>query len=241
MEVFIAKNRAELDERASDAGAEALRAELLVNDFINVIIAAAPSQTPMLARLVTLPGIDWKRVRIFHQDEYVGIDRNHPASFARYVDEHVVSKVPVKGFYPIDGMCPQDSIRELGRILPLGAAHVAFIGIGENGHVAFNDPPCRMDTRETLIEVRLDTACRNQQFFEGHFPSFEAVPERALTMPMPFLLSARRLIGTVPTARKADAVKRTMATKNDVNTPASFLHDSNCRLFLDNESAANLG
>jgi len=173
------------------------------------VAATGNSQVEFLKHLAAAPGIEWGRTTMFHLDEYIGIPADHPASFRRYLRERFLGRVPVGTVHLVAGDAP-DLAAELVRLNDLirrAAVDVAFIGIGENGHIAFNDPPADFATETPFIVVDLDEACRRQQVGEGWFPSMAAVPRQAVSMSVRQILRAARIVCTVPDARKAQAVK----------------------------------
>ncbi|MCK4879158.1 MAG: glucosamine-6-phosphate deaminase [Bacteroidales bacterium] len=241
MEIFIHQTKEELGKAAALQGARLIRGSLKKMGRATIIVATGASQFEMLSALIK-EEIDWSRVTGFHLDEYIGIPLTHPASFRKYLKERFVDLVPLKAFHYINGEV--DPATEVGRLNGLIAQHhidVAFIGIGENGHLAFNDPPADFETTAPYIEVELDRDCRQQQYNEGWFPSVEEVPRRAISMSVNQILKSGSIICTVPDKRKADAVKR--ATENGVtpDVPASALklHKS-VFLYLDRESSSTL-
>jgi glucosamine-6-phosphate deaminase len=199
------------------------------------------SQFEMLSEL-TKKEVDWSRVTAFHLDEYVGIPVTHPASFRKYLKERFVDVVSPAEFHYIDGEAdPGEECERLNRLIRDLSIDVAFIGIGENAHLAFNDPPADFDTETPYILVHLDLDCRNQQYQEGWFPSIEEVPETAISMSVRQILKSRSIICAVPGPRKAVAVQKTMASDVKPEIPASILstHDD-AWIFLDRESASLL-
>jgi glucosamine-6-phosphate deaminase len=206
-----------------------------------VIFAAAPSQDATLEALIETTGIDWPRVTGMHMDEYVGLSADHPASFRRYLREHLATRVPLRRFQWMDGdqqdaaaVCNryQEQLRQL-------QPKLCLLGIGENGHLAFNDPgEARFDDPDDVRVVTLDRACREQQVAEGHFPDFDAVPRQALTLTVPALMRTPHLIASVPGARKAEAVRKALFDPISEDCPASILRTHpQATLYLDRESA----
>lgn len=219
-------------------GARVIQDAITANGEAFVIVATGASQFEVLECLVGAP-IDWGRVTLFHLDEYVGLPLSHPASFRKYLKERFVDQLPVppKEFHYING--EGDTTAECSRLKELISAvphvDVAFIGIGENSHIAFNDPPADFETAEPYLVVNLDEPCRQQQMGEGWFPTLEDVPAQAISMSCQQMHAAKTVICTVPDQRKAAAVKATLATRTpDPSVPASFLHThSDCTLFVD--------
>ena len=186
--------------------------------------------------------LDWSKVELFHLDEYVGLSDDHPASFRRYLRERLIQPAGITRFHPIDGRGdPSATCDELGRQLAARPIDIAFVGIGENGHLAFNDPPADFETERPYIVVRLDDACRRQQVGEGWFSDIDEVPERAITMSIRQILKARAIVAVVPEARKAAAVRMCLEGEMSPMAPASILRThQDTTLFLDAESAALL-
>lgn len=210
----------------------------------SVIFAAANSQVQALDALAALDGIDWSRVTLFHMDEYLGIDASHPASFRRFLRERVEAKLRPKQFHPIAGDClePLTECERYTRLLRAQPIDLCLLGIGENGHIAFNDPPVAdFADPHTVKLVKLDDDCRQQQVGEGHFPNLAAVPQYAFTLTIPALCSVRRMLCIVPEARKAVAVRDSLRGPVSTACPASFLRrQAHCTLFLDADSASLL-
>ena len=209
-----------------------------------VILATGNSQLAFLRALRGRADVDWQRVRVLHMDEYLGMDERHPASFRRYLREQLVDAVRPLAFYGIAGDAP-DAAAELRRYAGLLAEHApaaCVLGIGENGHLAFNDPPADFGTGEAIHVVALDEACRRQQVGEGHFPSLEAVPTHAISLTVPALLRPPHVLAVVPEARKAPAVRAALEGPVTPACPASILRTAaHARLYLDRDSAALLG
>jgi glucosamine-6-phosphate deaminase len=208
------------------------------------ILATGNSQIEFLQKLVAMPGIDWKKVTLFHMDEYLGMTADHKASFRRYLRERVESLVKPHAFHYIQGdaALPLDEIERYDSLLNAQPIDLCCMGIGENGHIAFNDPPVANFRDKHLLKlVQLDDACKMQQVREGHFPSLEAVNPYAYTLTIPALFKARKVICIAPETRKAAAVKA--ALRDDISTkcPASALRtQSHAVLLLDKDSASQL-
>jgi len=209
-----------------------------------LVVATGASQFEVLAELAATPGIPWGEITVFHLDEYCGLDPGHPASFRRYLRGRFIDRLPAApaSFHEIDGGAdPVAECRRLAALVPAGAFDVALIGIGENGHLAFNDPPADFDVDDPYIVVTLDERCRMQQVGEGWFPTLADVPTRAISMSVRRILATRTLICSVPDARKAQAVQAALEGPVTPSLPASILrqHDR-CVVLLDRESAAGL-
>lgn len=233
---------------AATGRAAATRAAVLVNQIIaqqnscRLVFATGASQFELLAQLTATP-LPWSKITGFHLDEYLGLGPDHPASFCNYLQERVVSKVPLQTFHFINGLTknPERECERLNQAIATATIDLALIGIGENGHLAFNDPPADFETTSPFIVVQLDEACRRQQLGEGWFPSLEAVPRQAISMSIRQILAARHLICTVPDARKAVAVAAAIEGPETPQVPASILRRHPAlELFLDLESASLL-
>ena len=207
-----------------------------------IVAATGASQFDFLDALTAMPGIAWPSVEMFHLDEYVGLGGDHPASFRRYLRERLISKTGITRYHLLDG--EQDAARVaevVGRVLASAPIDVAFVGIGENGHLAFNDPPADFETEQPYVIVTLDERCRRQQVGEGWFASLAEVPAQAISMSVRQILKAREIIGVVPDGRKAEAVKKCVDGEVSPYAPASILRThGNTTLYLDRESAALL-
>jgi len=234
MKTEIFKTKEELGQAAARQGAELINKAIAKNGVANIIVATGASQFEMLASLIR-EDIDWSKVTAFHLDEYIGLPMTHPASFRKYLKERFVSKVPLKEFYYING--EGDISTECSRLNALIARYpidVAFVGIGENGHLAFNDPPADFDIEDPYLEVDLDDDCRKQQLGEGWFNSFEEVPKKAISMSIKQILKSESIICSVPDKRKANAVKNVVLGKVTPDVPASILQTHpQTTLYLD--------
>lgn len=244
MEKHIAATAAHSGEAAAACGAGMLRAVLAERGEATIVVATGASQFDMLATLTAEPGIAWNHVTVFHLDEYVGLPIMHGASFRKYLWERFHSKLPlpVKAFHYINGEAdPAAECARLGALMVAHPVDIAFIGIGENGHIAFNDPPADFETEEPYLVVTLDEACRRQQFGEGWFPGLDAVPHRAISMSVKQILRSASIVCTVPDERKAKAVRDALEGPVTPEVPASILQNhSDLRLFLDGASASLL-
>jgi glucosamine-6-phosphate deaminase len=245
IDVRILPERRQLGEAAATLGAEAIRAAIAARGEACIIVATGASQFDMLASLVAQPGIDWTRVTAFHLDEYVGLPVSHPASFRRYLQERFLA--PLKGaptFFPVDGTAPDPAAeaRRLNALIAGREVDVCFAGIGENCHLAFNDPPADFETTDPYLVVTLDAGCRQQQFGEGWFESLEAVPERAISMSVHQILLSKLIVLTVPDRRKAAAVRDALEGPVTPQHPASILQrHANTVLLMDPPAASLLG
>lgn len=240
MEIFITENKLELGKKAAQKGSDLIRKAIAERGEANIIVATGASQFEMLAALVK-ENINWNVVTGFHLDEYIGIDETHPASFRKYLKERFVSLVPLKEFHFVNGNGAENECKRLGEIINLHPIDVAFVGIGENGHLAFNDPPADFETEEPYIVVNLDDDCRKQQLGEGWFPTFEEVPKQAISMSIKQIMKSKHIICSVPDERKAVAIKNTVKSEVSPLNPASILlNHPNTILLLDKNSASKL-
>jgi glucosamine-6-phosphate deaminase len=244
IELHLTASKAELGRAAARLGADAIRAAIAERGRANIVVATGASQFEMLEALVA-EDLDWSSVTAFHLDEYIDMPATHPASFRRYLSERFTSKLPTLGaFHFIVGDAP-DLDAELARINAVIEEHpidVVFAGIGENAHLAFNDPPADFDAAEPFRVLQLEERCRRQQFGEGWFPTLEDVPTEAISMTIPTIVSGRLIVLAVPDSRKAEAVAATLNGPVTPMVPASILQQHpNCHLFLDPDSAALVG
>ncbi|WP_437188438.1 glucosamine-6-phosphate deaminase [Planctomicrobium sp. SH668] len=242
MNLVLCQDSGELGRLAAETGATALRRAIAEYGESTILVATGASQFETLKALVAAENIDWSRVTVFHLDEYIGIDENHPASFRRYLQERFVSLVPLKQFYPVNGNAdPVEECQRLSQLIEHVRIDLAFIGIGENAHLAFNDPPADFETTVPYLVVNLDDACRQQQFAEGWFESFDAVPKQAISMSVAQILKAHQIVCSVPGERKVRAVQQSLEGPVDPQTPASILQlHPDCSIFLDPQSASGL-
>jgi glucosamine-6-phosphate deaminase len=234
MKTEIFNTKEEMGYAAARYGADLINNAISKRGKANIIVATGASQFEMLASLIT-EDIEWPKVSAFHLDEYIGLPMSHPASFRKYLKERFVSKVPLNEFFYINGErdVNAECIR-LNSIITRYPIDVAFVGIGENGHLAFNDPPADFKIEDPYIQVDLDEACRRQQLGEGWFNSLDEVPERAISMSVRQILKSEYIICSVPDKRKADAVKRVILGDITPDVPASILQTHpNTTLYLD--------
>jgi glucosamine-6-phosphate deaminase len=209
-----------------------------------VILATGNSQIQFLEALIALGGVDWSKLTLFHMDEYLGIDASHKASFRRYMRERVEQRVRPGAFHYLEGdaLLPFDECDRYGALLKAQPIDLCCLGVGENGHLAFNDPPvANFNDRHAVTVAKLDLACRLQQVNEGHFPNLEAVPQYALTLTIPTLCAAKKMICISPEKRKARAIKEALQGPISTACPASILRrQPHATLLLDNDSASLL-
>lgn len=240
MEIIISENKQELGKKAAQKGAELINKAIAKNGKANIIVATGASQFEMLEELVK-KDIEWSDVTGFHLDEYIGIDETHPASFRKYLKERFVSKVSLKEFQFVNGNGAETECKRLGEIITKHPVDVAFVGIGENGHLAFNDPPADFETEEPYLVVNLDDDCRKQQLGEGWFPTFDDVPKQAISMSIKQIMKSEHIICSVPDERKSLAVRNTLKSEVSNMVPASVLQKhASTFLFLDKDSASKL-
>jgi len=207
MEIIISENKEELGRKAAIKGADLIKKAIQEKGAANIIVATGASQFEMLTELVK-QDLDWSKVTGFHLDEYIGIDETHPASFRKYLKERFVSLVPMKEFHFVNGNGAEKECKRLGEIISRHPIDVAFVGIGENAHLAFNDPPADFETEVPYIVVTLDENCRKQQLGEGWFPTFNDVPKQTISMSIRQIMKSEHIICCTPDERKALAVKK---------------------------------
>jgi glucosamine-6-phosphate deaminase len=239
MKINIKDDALEMGKQAAVCGAEAIRRAIAERGRANIIVATGASQFTMLEALVAEP-VDWSKVTGFHLDEYLRIPNTHPASFRKYLKERFVDRVPLAAFHYVNGDAadPRAECDRLGKLIANYPIDVAFIGIGENGHLAFNDPPADFETEQAYLVVNLDEACRRQQMGEGWFATLDDVPKQAISMAVRQILKSQLIVCSVPDARKAAAVHGAVKGPVTPDCPASILQQhANCQLFLDKASA----
>jgi glucosamine-6-phosphate deaminase len=243
MDVKIFDSRLRLAEAASVEAANLVRQAIALRSQAYLIAATGTSQFEFLDALVLQPGIDWGQVTFFHLDEYVGLPKTHPASFRRYLQERIVDRIQPGAFHFLNGDAPDPAAecRRVGELISRQTIDAAFVGIGENGHLAFNDPPADFETEEPYLIVDLDEACRRQQVGEGWFESLEGVPTQAISMSIRQILKASNVLCVVPDQRKATAVRDCLELAVSPLHPASILQQhARATIYLDTESAALL-
>lgn len=231
-----------LGEAAAAQAAAAIRKAITERGEARIIAATGASQFEFLDALTAIPDLDWQKVEMFHLDEYIGLPITHPASFRKYLRERLISKTGLERYHLLDGeQNPNDIIRRAGQAISAKPIDVAFVGIGENGHLAFNDPPADFETEEPYIIVNLDEPCRWQQVGEGWFADLSEVPTQAISMSVRQILKAREIICITPDARKANAVKACFSGEISPLVPASILRTHpHATIYLDQESASLL-
>lgn len=239
----IYDSRDEMGKAAADDAAKILCKLLAEQDEVNVIFAAAPSQNEMLSSLVAHEGIDWSRVNAFHMDEYSGLDKDAPQGFYNFLNRAIFSKLPFRSVHRIS--CDKTADKAIAEYTELLASHpcdLCLMGIGENGHIAFNDPhEADFCDKAVIKAVTLDDTCRMQQVNDGCFASFDDVPRQALTLTVPTLVSAKHIICVVPAKTKANAVKRMLTGDINEQCPATAIRNHiHAALYLDPDSASLL-
>jgi glucosamine-6-phosphate deaminase len=244
LKVIVSRDSKELAARAARDGAELIRRAVAERGRASIILATGASQFDMLSCLVAEPEIPWHRITAFHLDEYAGLPITHPASFRLYLWQRFVSRLPtpLAAFHFINATDdPATECRRLGEVIRRHAIDVAFVGIGENGHLAFNDPPADFETDEPYLVATLDEACRRQQVGEGWFRSFDEVPRQAISMSCRQICKSQAVICTVPDVRKAPAVKACLEGPVSPMAPASILQEHpDATIYLDPPSASLL-
>jgi len=235
-------DKREMATAAADQAAAILRETIQTNGRVRLIAATGAAQFEFLEILTSLPGIDWQQVEMFHLDEYIGLPASHPASFCRFLKERLIQKAGIKKYFLLSGdQDPADVIRRVGQSLLSAPIDLAFVGIGENGHLAFNDPPADFETEEPYLVVTLDEACRRQQLGEGWFATLADVPQRAISMSIRQILKTKKILCIVPDARKAAAVKACFEGEISPLAPASILRTHpKTTVYVDIHSAARL-
>jgi glucosamine-6-phosphate deaminase len=238
----VFEEKGSLGRAAAEQAAGAIRRAIAERGLARVVAASAASQIEFLEALTAMAGIDWKKVELFHLDEYIGLSMTHPASFCRYLQDRLIGKTGITNYHLLNGEDdPAKVIRETNAALSAAPVDIAFLGIGENGHLAFNDPPADFETEEPYIIVTLDQACRQQQVGEGWFADLSAVPTRAISMSVRQVLKARELLAVVPDTRKAKAIQACFDGPISPQAPASILRThENATIYLDRNSAALL-
>ncbi len=239
--VEIFENRKAMGMQAAKDVASKMKELLSIKSEINMIFAAAPSQNDVLKALVEDKTIEWNRVNAYHMDEYIGLDQDAPQGFGNFLKEHIFRLVPFKSVNYIDitATDPEAEAKRYGKLLEKNPTDIVIMGIGENGHIAFNDPPVADFKDEKIVKpVKLDEVCRQQQVNDGCFASIDKVPTHAITLTVPTLVKAPYLFCIVPAPTKAKAVYETLNGNVDEHCPASVLrtHD-NAKLYLDDQSS----
>lgn len=239
----ILKNATSLARAAAEHASASIQKAIAEKHCCRLILATGNSQIEFLEILTGMAGIEWAKVEAFHLDEYVGLAMTHPASFRRYLLERVIRKTGIVKHHFVEGDAADVStaVRQVSLQLTSAPIDLAFVGIGENGHIAFNDPPADFETEDPYIVVELDEACRRQQVGEGWFADLSQVPTRAISMSPQQILKAREVIAVVPDLRKAKAAKLCLEGPINPAAPASILRrHQNATIYLDRDSSSLL-
>jgi len=242
MVLKVFPDKKSLGKAAATQAATAIRRAIYDHGTARVVAATAASQSEFLDALIIEPDIDWARVELFHLDEYIGLPATHPGSFRKMLLERLVHKTGIKKYHLLDGDADlSEVVGRVGRALASAPIDIEFLGIGENGHIAFNDPPADFETEEPYLIVNLDEACRRQQVGEAWFADISQVPKQALSMSVKQILKAKEILAVVPDSRKAQAVKACFEGEISPMAPASILRNHpDATVYLDGQSSALL-
>ena len=244
MLIRVFNDKLTLGRAAAEQAATAIRRALTERGEARIIAATAASQLEFLDALTNASGIDWSKVEAFHLDEYIGLPITHPGSFRKMLMEQLVNKTGIRRFHLLEGDAadPARAVGEASQQLAAAPIDIAFLGIGENGHIAFNDPPADFSTEEPYIIVNLDEACRQQQVGEAWFADISQVPTQAISMSAKQILKAKEILAVVPDKRKAPAIKACFEGDISPMAPASIVRrHPNATIYLDTNSASLLG
>ena len=236
---LVFKNREQLGQQAAKDIEQQIKVLLATQAEVRIIFAAAPSQNEVLKHLVASTAIEWNKIVAFHMDEYIGLNANASQLFANFLTEKLFSKVPFKEVHLIDGTNTKNECERYGKLISEAPIDIVCLGIGENGHIAFNDPPVADFNDPVLMKkVELDSLCRQQQVNDGYFANIEMVPEYAYTLTIPVLISGQHLFCVVPGKSKREAVYQTLNySKISTKWPSTILRNhANCTLYFDNDS-----
>jgi len=240
----VFNDRASLGKAAAGQAAAAIRRAIADHGQARIVAATAASQLEFLEALTKTRDLDWRKVEAFHLDEYIGLPITHPGSFRKMLLDQLIQKTGITKYHLLDGDAPNppEVVRRVGQELSAAPIDIAFLGIGENGHIAFNDPPADFNTEDPYIIVALDEACRRQQVGEAWFADISQVPKQAISMSARQILKAKEILAVVPDARKAQAVKACFEGEISPMAPASILRKHpNATVYLDTHSASLLG
>ena len=244
MIISVFKDKLALSRSAAEQAAAALRGAILQRGLARIVVATGASQLEFLNSLTLTENIDWQRVEMFHLDEYIGLPITHPASFRNYLLKNFIHKTGITKYHLLNGdsdVDAREAVLRIGENLAAAPIDIAFVGIGENGHLAFNDPPADFETDDPYLIVDLDEACRRQQVGEGWFADISKVPRQAISMSVRQTLKAREILAVVPDARKAPAVKLCFEGEISPMAPSSVLGThANATIYLDEHSASLL-
>jgi len=242
MEIKVFNDKIQLGKAAARQAADAIELAISQNGRARIIAATGMSQFEFLNALTNSPGVDWNKLEMFHLDEYVGLPATHPASFSKYLLERLIEPAGITRYHLLDGEAdPVEVCGRVGAEISAAPIDVAFVGVGENGHLAFNDPPADFETDDPYIVVDLDEACRRQQVGEGWFAGVDDVPRQAISMTIKQILKARAIICVAPDSRKAEAVRNCFENEISPQFPASILRTHGATtVYLDAESSSLL-
>ena len=243
MKIIIKEDKGEVGKEAANIACNAIKKAIEKKGEVNIIAATGASQFEFFESLTSMRGLDWSRVRMFHLDEYVGISIEHPASFRKYLKERFIDKTGIKEYCFLNGDVEnlEKEVERLNNIISKHKIDIAFVGIGENGHLAFNDPPADFEEEKPYIIVTLNEKCKKQQMGEGWFKTIDDVPKQAISMSVKQIMKSEIILCTVPDRRKAEAVHLCMDGEINPQYPASILRDhKECYLILDKDSASLL-
>jgi glucosamine-6-phosphate deaminase len=242
MKINIFEQSSQLGKAAASAAAQVLKSTISTKGTVRIIAATGASQFAFLEALTAEPGIDWSKVEMFHLDEYVGLPVTHPASFRKYLLERLINRTGINSYHLLDGETDVAGVcQRIGALLSQSPVDIAFVGIGENGHLAFNDPPANFRAEQPYLVVELDEACRRQQVGEGWFNDMDEVPKQAISMSIRQIMKSKTILCIVPDLRKALAVKNCLEGAVLPEAPASILQTHpNVSFFLDKASASLL-
>jgi glucosamine-6-phosphate deaminase len=240
--IKVFEEKKDLGRAAAEQAATAIRNAIRESGHARIIAATGAAQFEFLEVVTKAADIDWRRVEMFHLDEYIGLPKSHPASFRRFLEERLIQKTGMTNYHLLDGdNDPSASVRNTSKAIMAAPIDIAFVGIGENGHLAFNDPPADFETEEPYLIVNLDEACRLQQVGEGWFTHISETPRQAISMSIRQILKAKEILAVVPDSRKAKAVKACLEGEINLMAPASILRrHENTTVYLDKNSAALL-
>lgn len=242
MNFRIFKDKDSLGKTAAEHAAAAIRQAILNRGSARIIAATAASQKEFLEALTSAPGIDWRLVELFHLDEYIGLPMSHPGSFRKMLLEQLINKTEIVKYHLLDGDGDANAVvARVGAAVAAAPVDIAFLGIGENGHLAFNDPPADFDTEEPYLIVKLDEACRRQQVGEAWFSDLSQVPQQAISMSVRQIMKVQEVLAIVPDSRKAAAIQLCFEGEIGPMAPASILRNHpKATVYLDKNSAALL-
>jgi glucosamine-6-phosphate deaminase len=240
--IQVFPDKLSMSAAAARYAASRIRHQLQVKETVRLVAATGASQLLFLDQLSRENSLDWSQVELFHLDEYIGIGPEHPASFARYIRERIIEELGISHYHLLDGLGdPNEVISAANSAIRSAPVDLAFVGIGENGHLAFNDPPADLETNDPYIIVKLDLACRQQQVNEGWFSTLGDVPSRAISMSVHQILTSNEIVCVVPGSQKASAVRAALDGPIGAEIPASALRTHpNVSIFLDGDSASQL-